>query len=420
LDPIKAITRKAWRGFLGVLFILAKIELLFYNLVMDAIVRLKALSEQMSFEPAEERNLTGKPFYEKSKNCPEEYFVHPAILPNGQKIKLLKTLLSSACEQDCFYCPFRAGRNFQRASFQPEEFARLFVMLNQKDIAEGIFLSSGVIGGGARTQDKLLDTAEILRRKLGFYGYIHLKIMPGAERAQVERAMQLADRVSINLEAPNTERLALLAPHKQFFEQLLLPLRWMDEIRRTQPSYLGWHGRWPSSVTQFVVGGAGESDLDLLTATEYLYHHLGLKRTYYSRFNPVPDTPLENQTPTPLIREHRLYQASFLLRDYGFGLEELPFETDGKLPIQNDPKLIWAYRNLVEQPIEINLADRHMLLRVPGIGPKGADTILSARNQEKISDLTSLRKLGISTEKAAPFLLFNGKQAACQPVLFQD
>ncbi len=286
---------------------------------MDAIVRLNALSEQMSFEPAEERNQTGIPYYEKSKNCPEKVFVHPAILPNGQKIKLLKTLLSSACEQDCFYCPFRAGRNFQRAAFQPEEFARLFVMLNQKDIAEGTFLSSGVIGGGARTQDKLLDTAEILRHKLGFYGYIHLKIMPGAERAQVERAMQLADRVSINLEAPNAERLALLAPHKQFFEELLIPLRWMYDIRQTQPSYLGWNGRWPSSVTQFVAGGAGESDLELLTATEYLYRHLGLKRTYYSRFNPIPDTPLENQTPVLLIREHRLYQASFLLRDYGFG-----------------------------------------------------------------------------------------------------
>jgi predicted DNA-binding helix-hairpin-helix protein len=393
---------------------------MFYNWIMDAIVRLKALSEQMSFEPAEERNPTGIPYFEKTKNCPEEVFVHPAILPNGQKIKLLKTLLSSACEQDCYYCPFRAGRDFRRAAFQPEEFARLFVMLTQKDIAEGIFLSSGVIGGGTRTQDKLLDTAEILRNKLGFRGYIHLKVMPGAERAQVERAMQLADRVSINLEAPNPERLALLAPHKQFTDELLQPLMWMDEIRRTQPAYLGWNGRWPSSVTQFVAGGAGESDLELLTATEYLYHHLGLKRTYYSRFNPIPDTPLENQPPTLLIREHRLYQASFLLRDYGFELEELPFETDGRLPIQNDPKLTWAYRNLAERPIEINHADRHMLLRVPGIGPKGADTILRARGKAKISDMTSLRKLGILIEKAAPFLLINGRRAVYQPVLFQN
>ncbi len=391
---------------------------MFYNKGMDAIVRLKALSEQMSFEPAEERNPTGTPYLDKTENCPDAVFVHPAILPNGQKIKLLKTLLTSACERDCYYCPFRAGRDFRRATFQPEEFARLFVMLTQKGIAEGIFLSSGVTGGGIRTQDKLLDTAEILRQKLGFRGYIHLKVMPGAERAQVERAMQLADRVSVNLEAPNTERLARLAPHKQFIEELLQPLKWMDEIRRTQPAYRGWQGRWPSSVTQFVAGGAGESDLELLSATQYLYRHLGLKRTYYSRFNPIPDTPLENQTPTPPIREHRLYQASFLLRDYGFELEELPFEADGKLPVQSDPKLAWAQRNLAEQPIEINSAGRHMLMRVPGIGSKGVEVILKVRRQGKIRDITMLKKMGMLAEKAAPFLLFDGRRVVYQPTLF--
>ncbi len=386
---------------------------------MNAIVRLKMLSEQMSFEAGEELNPTGLASIVKTRRCPEEVFVHPAILPNGQRIKLLKTLLTSACELDCHYCPFRAGRDFRRASFQPEEFARLFVMLTQKGITEGIFLSSGVIGGGIRTQDKLLDTAEILRHRLGFRGYLHLKVMPGAEHGQVERAMQLADRVSVNLEAPNPERLAGLAPHKRFIEEILQPLRWMDEIRRSQPSYCGWQGRWPSSVTQFVAGGAGESDLELLTTTHYLYAHLGLKRTYYSRFIPIPDTPLENQLPTPPIREQRLYQASFLLREYGFGLEELPFEADGSLPVQNDPKLVWANRNLVDQPIEINRADRQMLLHVPGIGPKGAEIILRARRQARIRDVTTLKNLGILAERAAPFLLLDGQRAAYQPVLFQ-
>ena len=163
----------------------------------DDIVRLKALSEQMTFEPAEDYSPVGTPYLDETVKCQEEVFVHPAILPNGQQIKLLKTLLTSACERDCYYCPFRAGRNFHRATFQPEEFARLFVMLSQKGIAEGVFLSSGITGGGIRTQDKLLDTADIMRHKLGFRGYIHLKIMPGAERSQVERAMQLADRVSV-------------------------------------------------------------------------------------------------------------------------------------------------------------------------------------------------------------------------------
>ena len=392
---------------------------MFYNQIMDSgLVRLIALSEQMSFEPAEDHSLVGSPYPEKTRNCPDTVFVHPAVLPNGQKIKLLKTLLSSACELDCFYCPFRSGRDFRRVSLQPEEFARLFSLLTHKGITEGIFLSSGLTGGGILTQDKLLDTADILRYKLGFRGYIHLKVMPGSERSQVERAMQLADRVSVNLEAPNTQRLAKLAPHKQYIDELLQPLRWMDEIRRTQPAHLGWKGHWPSSVTQFVAGGAGESDLELLSSTQYLYRKLGLKRIYFSRFNPIPNTPLENQAPTPMIREYRLYQASFLLRDYGFEVEELPFETNGLLPVQQDPKLAWAQNNIFEQPIEINNAERHMLLRIPGIGLKSADAILRMRKQTKIGDMSVLTKIGITVDRAAPFLLLNGRRPAFQPSLF--
>jgi len=384
----------------------------------DDIVRLRSLCEQMVIEPAEEHSLTGSTFVERSVTCPDTVFVHPAILPNGQRIKLLKTLLSSACERDCYYCPFRAGRNFHRATFQPEEFARLFVMLSLKGLAEGVFLSSGIIGGGIHTQDKLLDCADILRNKLGFRGYIHLKIMPGAERSQVERAMQLADRVSINLEAPNNNRLAKLAPHKQFTKELLLPLKWIEEIRRTQPGHKGWNGHWPSSVTQFVAGGAGESDLELLTTTEYLYGQLGVRRAYFSAFNPILDTPMENQPPTPAIREHRLYQASFLMHDYGFGLEELPFEMDGRLPTQVDPKMAWAQRNLSESPIEVNRAERLTLMRIPGIGPKGAEAILRARRRAKIRDIASLKKMGVISERAAPYILFDGRRSSFQPTLF--
>jgi len=387
------------------------------NAMDEPIIRLRALSEQMSLEPAEEHSPLGTPYLDRTENCPDAVFVHPAILPNGQKIKLLKTLLTSACERDCYYCPFRAGRDFRRATFKPEEFARLFMSLTQKGITEGIFLSSGIAGGGIHTQDRLIDTAEILRQKLGFRGYIHLKIMPGAEHAQVERAMQLADRVSINLEAPNDNRLARLAPHKQFTAELLQPLKWVQEIRQNQPPYQAWRGRWPSSVTQFVAGGAGESDLELLTATDYLYRRLGLRRAYFSPFNPIMDTPLENQPPTPVLREHRLYQASFLLRDYGFDLEELPFGADGRLPIQTDPKLAWAQQNLSESPIEINRADRRTLMRVPGIGAKGAEAILRARRQTTLRDVSSLRKLGVQSERAAPFLLFDGKRISYQMFL---
>jgi predicted DNA-binding helix-hairpin-helix protein len=391
---------------------------MFYNGDMQDIIRLKMLSEQMSFEPAEDRGPVGIPYLDKTGNCPDAVFVHPAVLPNGKRIKLLKTLLTSACERDCNYCPFRAGRDFRRATFQPDEFARLFTMLSNNGIAEGVFLSSGMVGGGVRTQDKLIDTAEIMRLKLGFRGYLHLKIMPGAEFSQVERAMQLADRVSVNLEAPNDNRLAVLAPHKQFTEELLQLLKWIDEIRHTQPGYKGWKGYWPSSVTQFVAGGSGESDLELLTITEYLYRHLGLRRAYFSPFNPVPDTPLENLPATPVIREHRLYQASYLLRDYEFNLEEIPFDADGRLPIQTDPKIAWAQKNLSENPIEVNQAEYRTLIRVPGIGVKGGQAILQARKQAKIRDVTTLKKLGVPVERAAPFLLFDGRRADRQIALF--
>ena len=328
---------------------------------MDSFVRLQMLTSQMELEPAEERRENAaRPvcFTPKQRDA---VFVHPAQLPNGQSIKLLKTLLTSACERDCFYCPFRAGRDFRRATFKPEEFANVFIELNRKGIAEGTFLSSGIAGGGRRTQDQLLDTADILRNKLGFRGYIHLKIMPGAEKAQVERSMQLADRVSVNLEAPNTNRLAKLAPHKQFLDELLQPLRWVEEIRKNQPAYKGWNGRWPSTTTQFVVGGADESDLELLTTTAWLNKNVRLKRAYFSAFNPIVDTPLENKTATDPLREHRLYQASFLLRDYGFDLEDMPFTNNGFLPLHSDPKLAWAQLNLKDQPIEINRAERRGL-----------------------------------------------------------
>jgi predicted DNA-binding helix-hairpin-helix protein len=391
---------------------------MFYNNNMENMVRLKALSEQMSFEPAEDYSPVGTPYLDRNESCPEAIFVHSAVLPNGKRIKLLKTLLTSACERDCYYCSFRSGRDFRRATFQPEEFARLFVMLSQKRIAEGVFLSSGMVGGGIRTQDRLIDTADIMRHKLSFRGYIHLKIMPGAERSQVERAMQLANRVSINLEAPNDIRLSKLAPHKQFSQELLEPLKWIEEIRHAQPVYMGWNGHWPSSATQFVAGGSGESDLELLTTTDFLYRHLGLRRAYFSPFNPVPNTPLENQLPTPVIREHRLYEASFLLRDYGFDLEELPFEGDGGLPPDIDPKLAWAQKNLSENPIEINQAEYQTLLRVPGIGLKGAQAILKARRLNKIRDLSVLKKMGLLAQRAAPFLLCDGRRPVFQTALF--
>jgi predicted DNA-binding helix-hairpin-helix protein len=384
---------------------------------MDTLDRLSLLSSQMDLEPAED---AGCPTPELRIPSDRSKDVHlaEAVLPGGKRIRLLKTLLTSACERNCNYCPFRAGRDYRRATFKPEELARTYMSLYRAGIAGGIFLSSGIVGGGIRTQDKLIDSAEILRHKLGYTGYLHLKIMPGAEKAQVERSMQLADRVSINLEAPNNRRLELLAPRKTFLEELLQPLRWVEEIRRDQPAYLGWNHRWPSSVTQFVVGGVGESDLELLTTTTQLYKQLHLRRAYFSAFRPVPDTPMENLPPESKLREHRLYQSSFLIRDYGFDLEELPFAAHGNLPLASDPKLAWADQHLSHQPIEINRASREQLLRIPGIGPQGAAAILINRRQSRLTDLSQLGKMGIHPGRAAPYILLDGRRPTYQMQLW--
>ncbi|HUX75120.1 MAG TPA: radical SAM protein [Anaerolineae bacterium] len=374
---------------------------------MDALGKLKLLGPPTCFEPAEEVVGSRRP---PPRQTDDDLAgaIHNAVMPGGKRIALLKTMLTSACERNCAYCAFRQGRDFRRATFFPDELSRLFIQLHQRGIAEGIFLSSGIAGGSPCTQDRLIATAEILRQRCGFRGYIHLKIMPGAERDQIRAAMRLADRVSVNLEAPNTERLARLAPLKVFAEELLQRLRWIEEIRRETPD------RWPSSTTQFVVGAAGESDVELLTTTEFLHRQVGLARAYFSRFTPVPDTPLEAHPPTPPLREHRLYQSSFLLRDYGFDVEELPFDGEGNLPLDSDPKLAWARRHLVHAPVEVNTADRRDLLRVPGIGPTGAERVLRERRRGRLRDLSELRKLGIVAQRAAPFVLLDGHRPAHQ------
>ena len=403
---------------------------------MDSFEKLSLLGQYMHYEPAEEvGNLFTEPHLSlpacpidtatpvqsrpKSGACtPADLPIENARLPGGKSMPLLKTLLTSACERNCYYCAFRAGRDFRRTSFTPDELGQTYMKIYRAGIARGIFLSSGVAGGGIHTQDRLIATAEILRRKLGYTGYLHLKIMPGAEQAQVERAMQLADRVSINLEAPTSERLARLAPQKVFLEELLVPLRWVDQIRRSQPGTQGWNGHWPSSVTQFVAGGSGETDLELLQTSEYLHRKLRLARVYFSGFSPVPGTPLEGQAPINPWRTHRLYQADFLLRDYGFSVEDLPFARSGSLPLDTDPKLAWARANLIEQPVEINQADLHELLRIPGIGPHGARVILQARTQNRIRQIEDLKALGVSAQRAAPFILMDGRTAPTQLALF--
>lgn len=380
---------------------------------MSDIEKLELLTRQMHLEPAEE---ISKP--ELSTRSREAISVKAAQLPNGKSIRLLKTLLSSYCEHNCNYCPFRSGLDAPRAAFSPDEFARLFDSLSKTGYVEGIFLSSSIFQNSITTQDKLIATATLLRGKYNFQGYLHLKIMPGAERSQIAEAMRLADRLSLNLEAPHPRALNALAPQKDFSKDLLAPLRWIEDIRKTQSPHNAWNKTWPSSTTQFVVGAAGETDLDILSTTRHLQVTSGVSRAYFSSFSPIQGTPLENNPPSPALREHRLYQASFLLRDYGFSVEELTYQENCNLPLHKDPKQSWAEENLLHNPVEINTAPRQLLLRVPGLGPLRVDKILTQRRQGPIKSFSQLMRNRLADQKSAPYLLLNGRRAARQAALF--
>ena len=387
---------------------------------MDVMDKIKLTALNLPFEAAEDVKLPGDRLSCQGDltALKERFPVTQAHLPNGKTLPLLKTMQTSACERNCNYCCFRSGRDTPRATLTPDELASAIVKLTRAGVAKGLFLSSGLAGGGVRTQDKLIATAEILRQKYQYREYIHLKIMPGAEKEQIFKAMQLADRVSINLEGPNETSLRSLAPHKTFYEELLKPLQMIEDIRRSTPPYQARKQFWPSSCTQFVVGAIGETDLDLLQTTHQLRTQFNITRAYYSSFSPVSRTPFENLPPSNPWRQHRLYQAFFLLRDYQFNFEELPFNPSGNLSLEKDPKLLWAEIHLRHAPIEVNTADYAQLIKIPGIGSTSAKMIIKARIYGKIRDIHALQKMGISTARASKFILLDGHRPPYQPGLF--
>ena len=382
---------------------------MFYNKgVMDVLTTLQRLAPAADLD--QDAAPTGCP-HPQGPRLP----VHWAAV-GGRRVPILKALLTSACERDCVYCPFRAGRDVRRVTFRPAELARAALALYRGGAIRGVLLSSGIAGGSVATQDRLLTTARLLRGQ-GFDGYLHLKLMPGAEKDQVLDAMRWADRVSVNLEAPGARFLRRLAPRKWFWRELLQPLQWAATLRRTHdPRALG-RRRWPSLVTQFVVGAAGERDRDLLTQTARLLQELGLSRVYFSAFRPIPDTPLAGHPAEDPARARRLYQAFFLLRDYGFTVDELPWTAEGQLPRQ-DPKVAWAERHLRAAPVELNTAPRALLLRVPGIGPRGAARLLQARREARLRDWRQLTALGLPVTRLAPYVLLDGRRPPQQLALF--
>jgi len=330
-----------------------------------------------------------------------------SFTPDGRCVSLFKVLMSNQCEKDCLYCPNRSGRDVPRTQFAPEELAGLFMEFYRRNYVEGLFLSSGVLHSTGRTMQQLLETLEILRFRYKFGGYIHLKILPGTGEAETERAVALANRVSLNMEAPSALHLSRLSSTKNYATEIMGGMSRIHRHLRNQPDV--------SHSTQFIVGAAQESDQDILDSTVRLYSDYGLKRAYFSAFQPVPGTPLEGVTGAPLIREHRLYQADFLFRYYGFRMEELIYDPSGNLDLTADPKQAYASQHPERFPLEINRASVAELLRIPGIGPRSAKRIVTLRRECSFQSVEDLKRIGVVTKRALPFILLQGKKFSSAP-----
>jgi predicted DNA-binding helix-hairpin-helix protein len=320
-------------------------------------------------------------------------------------VPLMRTMMTTSCAMHCGYCPFGLDVDFKRATWKTEELASTVIELDRAQLARGLFLTSGLAGNSIRMMDRMLDTVRVLRDRHQYRGYVHLKILPGVEDAQVEEALKLADRVSINLEAPTDVALGRIAPEKSLKNDLAERLRAIARLRESAG------GRRASMVTQFVVGPGGETDRTLLNAVDRLYRLYGMRRAYFSAFTPVLGTPMEGVHPESPMRESRLYQADWLLRFYGFRFDELPLDEHGQLARDRDPKTGWALQNAAMFPMEINTAPRDLLLRVPGLGPLSVERILRARRQAKLRGPEDLVKLGVRTKRVLGFVLFDGKRA---------
>ncbi|MBQ8375338.1 MAG: putative DNA modification/repair radical SAM protein [Clostridia bacterium] len=336
---------------------------------------------------------------------------------DGRCISLLKMLLSNDCVFDCKYCPNRRGADVPRASIMPEELCELVMEFYRRNYIEGLFLSSAVRVSPDYTMELLLRTVKLLREVYRFNGYIHLKGIPHADPLLTQAAASYADRMSYNVELPSEQSLKLLAPQKTK-ESVLLPMRQLEEGRREAAALVKLRtgkterkgtGKFlpAGQTTQMIVGASPESDGKILRLSEALYRRFSLKRVYFSSYIPVVKDPLLPQTSAGLLREHRLYQADWLMRFYGFDSGEIIPEGEN-LAMEYDPKSAWALRNMHLFPLEVNRASVEELLRVPGIGAKGAYKIVAAR---KFSTLTfeDLQKMRIVLKRARHFITCGGK-----------
>lgn len=361
---------------------------------MDREQKLELLAEDARFEGCESFTPRKRASKQRAPGITQ------AEGPHGKPLALLRVLQSNSCEWDCPYCPLRRSNDVERATLEPGELARLFMQRYDQDVVQGLFLSSAVAGGLRPATTRMLDTLELLRVRYAYTGYIHLKLMPGVRADEVERAALFADRVSINMEAPNGERLKQVSPERHW-SAVVEPMAYVREQQAA--------GKLPSGqVTQLVVGVANESDRELFAAATRVYHEFKLRRVYFHAFRPQLGTPMADHTPTPLVRQQRLQEADWLVRHYGFKPDELPFEDDN-LPLQLDPKFAWALQHPGRFPIEVNTAEREELLRVPGIGLVSVERILAMRGGVRFKELQHLRKLGVVTDRARHFVTLDGR-----------
>ena len=336
------------------------------------------------------------------KHIARSSLIYPATGEKGECVNLFKVLQTNVCKNNCFYCVNRKDRDCPRVEFAPQELASLFLEYYKKGWVRGLFLSSAINVSPNASQEKMLETVKILRQRYSYRGYIHCKILPGVDTDLIEATGRLADRLSMNLEAPNQKCLSALSRDKNFHGELLAGLK----------RIASFHGKHPLKggvTTQLVVGATNDGDREILSLSHSLYKDDNLRRVYYSAFAPVENTPLENLRPCPPLREFRLYQADFLLRKYNFTPQELIFDGRGNLYMDRDPKLVWALNNMDRFPVEINKASFEELIRVPGIGRISARRILDIRKNTKLKELEQLRKLGAVTKRAQRFIILNGK-----------
>lgn len=347
-------------------------------------------------------------------NCSKAGICH-SFSADGRCISLLKILFTNECIFDCKYCVNRSSNDIRRASFTPDEICQLTIEFYRRNYIEGLFLSSGILKNPNYTMELIYNAIYKLRYEYHFQGYIHVKAIPGADPQLIQKLGFVTDRMSVNLELPTAESLQLLCPHKNR-KNILMPMRQVQKGMAVNKEELTLYKNAPRFVpagqsTQMIIGATPETDYQILSVAESLYKNFDLKRVFYSAFISVNEDkalPAGTQEGPPLLREHRLYQADWLLRFYNFEANELLDENNPNFNVLLDPKCNWALKHLEYFPVEVNRAEYNMLLRVPGIGVKSAQRIVKARKMG-VLQFEDLKKMGVVLKRALYFLTCNGK-----------